>query len=105
MLEDTLTKGERNLVAAGEHQSVLSQRRTFQALMRDEAVAGVEEIVGRRVRAFLSDFSPEDGIAAELFLFQPFAEPGEILLIEAQVASADLEAERGVRNLERLTNP
>ncbi len=75
ILEDTLTKGEHSLVDAGEHASVLAQRRTFQSLMRDESIAAVEEITGRRVRTYLSDFSPIDGIAADLFLFEPLAEP------------------------------
>ena len=70
ILEDTLTKGEHSLVDAGEHASVLAQRRTFQVLMREEAITAVEEITGRRVRTYLSDFSPGDGIAAELFLFE-----------------------------------
>jgi uncharacterized protein YbcI len=70
VLEDSLTKAERNLVAAGLQESVHAQRRTFQSLMRDEAIAAVEAATGRRVRAFLSDFSAEEGISAELFLFE-----------------------------------
>lgn len=85
VLEDSLTKGEGNLVAAGEQESVRSQRRTFQSLMRDEATAAVEEATGRRVRAFLSDFSPEAGISAQLFLLEPIAETARVAVAEAEI--------------------
>ncbi len=82
VLEDTLTKAERNLVAAGEVESVRRQRRTFQQLMRDEAVAAVEGITGRHVRVFLSDMSPEAGVSAELFLLDPVEESGEAIVAD-----------------------
>lgn len=85
VLEDSLTKAERNLVAAGELESVRGQRRTFQTLMREEAIRAVEEATGRQVRAFLSDFSAEAGIAAELFLFEPFPETADMAVAEAEI--------------------
>jgi len=75
VLDDTLTKGERSLVAAGEIEAVRRQRATFHRLMRAEAVAAVEEITGREVRLSLSNLAPEAGVATELFLFQP--RPGD----------------------------
>ena len=86
VLEDSLTKAERNLVAAGELESVRGQRRTFQALMRDEAIRAVQDATGRHVRAFLSDFSAEAGISAQLFLFEPIEETGEIVVAEAEIS-------------------
>lgn len=85
VLEDSLTKAERNLVAAGELESVRGQRRTFQALMREEAIRAVEEATGRQVRTFLGDFSAEAGIAAELFLFEPSSDTGDATVEEAEV--------------------
>src|SRR5215217_7570446 len=52
---DTMTKGERRLVEAGERDMVVSIRRTFQTPMRDDLVAGIELLTGRRVLSFLSD--------------------------------------------------
>lgn len=83
VFEDTLTKAERNLVAAGEIESVCQQRRTFNRLMRGEAVAAVEEVVGRKVRAYLNDISPEDGIAVQTFVFEMRPETGEVVVAEA----------------------
>ena len=74
VLEETLTKGERSLVAAGEIDAVRRHRETFEALMRPEAIAAVEEITGREVRLALSDFGPHDGTAVELFLLEPLPE-------------------------------
>ena len=85
VLEDTLTKAEHNLVAAGELESVRGQRRTFHALMRDEAVSAVEEATGRHVRTFLSDFSAEAGISAQLFLFEPVEETPDMAVAEAEI--------------------
>ena len=83
VLEDTLTKAERNLVAAGESDAVSRQRRVFHTLMREEATSVIEEVLGRRVRAFLADISPETGIAAQLFLLERLPETGEAVVAEA----------------------
>ena len=47
------------------------QRAALQGLIRDEAIAAVELATGRRVRLLLSDISPEEGVAIQLFLFEP----------------------------------
>lgn len=84
ILEDALTKGERSLAAAGEFEAIRSQRRTFHALMRDEAIAEVESITLRSVSAALSDISPEQGVAALLFLFAPGGETSTIVEAETE---------------------
>jgi uncharacterized protein YbcI len=68
VLRDTLTKGERSLVADGKAALVLSTRKEFQNTMRDDLVAVVEEITGRTVIAFLSDNHLEPDIAIESFV-------------------------------------
>ena len=83
ILDDTLTKAETNLVAAGEIDSVLQQRRTFHRMMRDEAVAAVEQETGRKVRAYLSDLAPEAGVGAHVFVFEPHTETGEAYYVES----------------------
>jgi uncharacterized protein YbcI len=48
VFEQTLTKGELNLVRAGQGKGVANQRRIFQRLMRDEAVALIERLTEER---------------------------------------------------------
>jgi len=84
ILDDTLTKAETNLVAAGETESVMQQRRTFQRMMRDEAVAAIEHESGRRVRAYLSDIAPEAGVSAHVFVLEPEPETGLAFYGEAE---------------------
>lgn len=72
VLRDTLTKGERSLVADGRGQFVLDMRKAFQSTMRDDLVGGVEQITGRKVIAFLSDNHIDPDIAVESFVLEPF---------------------------------
>ena len=71
LLADTLTKGERSLVRDGRGELVLETRRAYQATMREELIAGVEEIVGRRVIAFMSDNHLDPDMAVEVFVLEP----------------------------------
>lgn len=91
VLDDTLTKAERNLVAAGEIESVVQQRRTFHRMMRVEVIAAVEQETGRRVRAYLSDIAPEAAVGAHVFIFEPVSETGEAYYAEADGPATDVE--------------
>ena len=71
VLQDTLTKGERRLVGDGREEIVLSMRKAFQGTMGYDVVTGIEEILGRRVRAFLSDNHIDPDVAVEVFLLAP----------------------------------
>ena len=71
VLQDTLTKGERSLVSDGLDELVLKMRKAFQGTMREEIVAGIEDILGRRVTAFLSDNHIDPDVAVEIFLLAP----------------------------------
>src|ERR671910_747307 len=53
-LENTFTQAERNMVAMGEHQRLRDVRLFFQHSSEGELKRPVEEILGRRVRAFIS---------------------------------------------------
>ena len=68
VLQDTLTKGERSLVNDGLDELVLKMRKAFQGTMRQEIVAGIEDILGRPVTAFLSDNHIDPDVAVEVFL-------------------------------------
>jgi uncharacterized protein YbcI len=71
VVEDALNTSERGLVEAGERELVRHQRAALQRLMCDEAIAAVEAATGRRVRLVMSDIAPEEGVAVQLFLFEP----------------------------------
>jgi len=71
VLEETLTKAERRLVAEGEVETVLDTRRTFQRTMRDDLVAAVERLTGRTVTAFMSDQHANPDLSVEVFVLEP----------------------------------
>ncbi len=70
VLRDTLTKGERSLVADGRAELVLGMRKAYQQTMRNELIAAVERLTGRKVIAFLSDNHIEPDIAIECFVLE-----------------------------------
>jgi uncharacterized protein YbcI len=71
VLEETLTKAERRLVADGESDMVVTTRRTFQRTMREDLVGAVERLTGRTVAAFLSDQHVNPDVAVEVFVLAP----------------------------------
>ena len=74
MLEEIFTRAEQVLVQAGQFAQVRSQRQAFQDEIEPLFRQVVEEVTGRRVRAFLSQVT-EEGIAAEVFVLVPTSEP------------------------------
>jgi uncharacterized protein YbcI len=74
LMEDTLTKAERSLIADGKQDEVLATRHSFQMTMRSDMVAAVEQATGRSVIAFMSDNHVEPDLACEIFVLEP--EPG-----------------------------
>jgi uncharacterized protein YbcI len=73
VLEDTLTKGERSLVQDGETALVLEARHAYQRTMGPDLIALVEQLSGRKVRAFLSDNHIDPDVAVESFVLEPLA--------------------------------
>ena len=77
VLDDTLTPAERNLVKMGEHQRLRDLRLFFQYATVREFCEPVEQITGRKVRAFFSAIDTEaDGMAIESFVLYPEGEDG-----------------------------
>jgi uncharacterized protein YbcI len=74
-LEDTLTKGERQLAANGHGDWVLQTRKRFQAVMQSELEAAVERHTGREVVAFMSDNHIDPDVAVEAFMLAPDGDP------------------------------
>jgi uncharacterized protein YbcI len=77
VLKDTLTKAEQTLVDRDQNGLVLTTRATFQQVMRDDLIAGVEGVLGRKVIAFLSANHIDPDIAVESFILAP-AEQGAV---------------------------
>lgn len=70
VMEDALTKGERNLVQFGRTDAVMNIRSAFQEGMAQEAISLVEDLSGRRVTAFMSNNSIDPDLAVEIFVLQ-----------------------------------
>jgi uncharacterized protein YbcI len=70
-LEDSLTPAERNLASMGEHQRLRDVRLFFQYSTEDELRGVVEEITGRKVRAFVSGIDTAQDVSSELFYLAP----------------------------------
>jgi uncharacterized protein YbcI len=68
LLGDTLTKGERSLAAHGASDDVIRTRRTYQGLMREDAMAMIRELTGRTVIGFMSDHQLDPDLAIEAFV-------------------------------------
>jgi uncharacterized protein YbcI len=70
-LENSLTQVERTMADAGEYERLRDLRIHFQYLRQDDFVSSVEEITGRKVRAFVSGMDAEQDVASELFYLEP----------------------------------
>jgi uncharacterized protein YbcI len=70
-LEDSLTPAERNMVAMGENQRLRDTRMFFQYATETRFRESVEEITGRKVRAFVSGIDCEQDVSSEVFYFEP----------------------------------
>jgi uncharacterized protein YbcI len=71
VLRDTLTKGERSLLVDGREELVLETRMAYQYTMRNDLIAGIERLSGRKVIAFLSANHIDPDIAIESFVLEP----------------------------------
>ena len=76
VLQDTLTRGERSLVEAGEGDAVLNLRRLWQKVMRTRCSRAIEELTGRTVVGFMSDNHIDPDIAVEVFILEPLTPAG-----------------------------
>jgi uncharacterized protein YbcI len=73
ILGDTLTKGERKLAQNGKAERVLQVRHDYQLVMRDDLIEAVEDVLDRKVIAFMSDNHLDPDLAAEVFVLEPTA--------------------------------
>ena len=77
LLENSLTKAERSLVAGGREQLVLDTRGALQSTMRSDLVAAVERLTERKVIAFMSDNHIDPDVGTETFLLAPEPAAGD----------------------------
>jgi uncharacterized protein YbcI len=70
-IETSLTHAERNMLDLGEHQRVREIRMFFQYASDAEFTGPVEEITGRRVRAFVSGMDTDEDVSSEVFYLEP----------------------------------
>ena len=56
-----------------EEEFVLAIRRKFQKTMRNDLIAAVEQLGGRKVIAFMSDNHMEPDFSVEVFVLEPLA--------------------------------
>ena len=70
VLENALLPAELKMVAMGEEHRVRETRLAFQVAATEEFVSAVEEVVGRKVRAFGSAIDVEQNVVFENFLFE-----------------------------------
>jgi uncharacterized protein YbcI len=71
VVQDLMTKGERSLIRDGKQELVLETRRAYQQTMGEDLTAGIEEITGRQVIAFLSANNLDPDLAIESFMLAP----------------------------------
>jgi len=70
-LENSLTPAERRMAAMGEHQRLRDTRMFFQYASVVEFTGAVEQITGRKVRAFVSGIDTEHDVSSEVFYLEP----------------------------------
>ena len=66
--KETFTRAEKTLVARGEGEAIQHIRRRFQQQMAEDFTSIVEQVTGRKVRAFLSETDIEQDVSVETFL-------------------------------------
>jgi uncharacterized protein YbcI len=71
VLSDIYTTVEKTLIDVGRGEHVRDTRHVFQLAMEKKFCQAVEEITGRRVRAFLSQTHIDPDVAVEIFLLEP----------------------------------
>jgi uncharacterized protein YbcI len=73
--ENSLTAAERNMLALGEHQRVRETRTLLQHANERDLVQTIEQITGRKVRAFVSGMDTHKDVSTEVFYLEPVGKP------------------------------
>ena len=70
-LETSLTRPERRMAQADEHERLRNLRTYYQYQHENDFVGAVQRVTGRKVRAFVSGIDTKRDVAAELFYLEP----------------------------------
>jgi uncharacterized protein YbcI len=70
-LENALLPAERALIQMGNDQGVRDSRTQLQAATAQLFIDVIEDLTGRRVRAFASALDPGAGVVFEVWAFEP----------------------------------
>jgi uncharacterized protein YbcI len=70
-LENSLTAAESNMLSLDEHQRVREIRLFFQHASERDFVDAVQQITGRKVRAFVSGTDTHRDVSSEVFYLEP----------------------------------
>jgi uncharacterized protein YbcI len=76
-LEDSMTPVEANMARLGEHGRLRDMRMWFQHVTESQFTAAVEEITGRKVRAFVSGMDTTKDVSAEIFYLEAIEDGDE----------------------------
>jgi uncharacterized protein YbcI len=71
VLRGGLTQAEQTLARSGKSSAVARQRHEYQEAVREDFVATVEAIIGRRVTAFMSTVHVDPDLNIEIFMLEP----------------------------------
>lgn len=71
ILRGGFTTAERTLIANGDDDSVHQMRRSFQQVMEEDFTQVVEEAMGRKVVAYMSQIHTDPDLAVEFFELEP----------------------------------
>ncbi len=73
VLRGGLTRAEITLAKSGRTEAVTRQRHELQEAVREQFTGAIEQLVGRRVLAFMSCANLEPDVEVELFMLEPRA--------------------------------
>jgi uncharacterized protein YbcI len=71
VMEESAAPLERTLGDAGDEELVQSIRKRVQGAISEQLTGAVEELTGRRVRAFLSGSQLDPDVKCDVFLMEP----------------------------------
>ena len=77
VLEGGFTQAEQTLAANDKQDLVAAERLGLQDAMRQALIAAVEQVTGRRVRAFMSANDLAHRLTAEIFVLAPLGPGGD----------------------------
>ena len=76
VLEGGFTTVERTLIDEHDVEAVLQVRRSFQRAMEGQFTEVVEQALGRKVIAYMSQINADPDLAVELFVLEPAEDQG-----------------------------